>query len=77
MDARSPGNREAKMHKTAGYAFAVCAIGALAIGWSQTHPQQKPLPLVETISPESLTASHGPLAVSKVNDMSFVFTNAN
>ena len=65
------------MLKTAGYAFAVCAIGTLAIAWSQTHPQQKSLSLVETISPESLTAGHGPLSESKFNDMSFVFTDAH
>jgi hypothetical protein len=75
MDARSPGHMEAQMLRTAGYVFAICAIGTLAIAWSQTPPHQKPLPLVETISPESLTAAHGPLSESKFNDMSFVFPN--
>lgn len=31
----------------------------------------------ETISPEAITAGHGPLSESKFNDMSFVFTDAN
>jgi hypothetical protein len=66
------------MLKTAGYAFAVCAIGTLAIAWSHTQsPQQKSLPLVETISPERISAGHGPLSESKFNDMSFVFTDSN
>jgi hypothetical protein len=62
------------MLKTAGYAFAVCAIGTLAIAWSHgQRTQQQPLPVVETISPESLTVGHGPLPETKFNDMSFVF----
>jgi len=63
------------MFKTVGFAFAVCAIGTLTIAWSQTKgPVQPAAQLVETISPELLTASHGSLPVSKFNDMSFVFT---
>ena len=65
------------MLKTAGYAFAVCAIGTLAIAWSHTQRPQPIVQLPETISPESLTAGHGPLSESKFNDMSFVFTDAN
>jgi hypothetical protein len=64
------------MLKTAGYAFAVCAIGTLAIAWSHTpRPQQQAVPFAETISPEGLMVGHGPLPESKFNDMSFVFTN--
>ena len=63
------------MFKTVGFAFAVCAIGILTIAWSQTKGPQQPVhQFVETISPELLTAAHGPLPVSKFNDMSFVFT---
>jgi hypothetical protein len=29
--------------------------------------------VVQTISPESLTVGHGPLSVTKFNDMTFVF----
>jgi hypothetical protein len=61
------------MLKTAGYAFAVCAIGTLAIAWSQTHKPQQNIPVVETISPESLTVGHGPLSETKVDVMTFVF----
>jgi hypothetical protein len=63
------------MFKKAGYVFAVCAIGILAIGWSQTKSPQQPIQLGQTISPERLTAAHGPLPESKFNDMSFVFTD--
>jgi hypothetical protein len=66
------------MLKTAGYAFAVCAIGTLAIAWSHTQrPQQKSLAVAETISPESIMVGHRSLPESKFNDMSFVFTDAN
>jgi hypothetical protein len=65
------------MLKTVGFAFAVCAIGTLAIAWSHTQRPQQIVQLPETISPESLTAAHGPLSESKFNDMSFVFTDAN
>ena len=66
------------MLKTAGYAFAVCAIGTLAIAWSHTQrPQQQSLPLVETISTESMMVGQRSLPESKFNDMSFVFTDAN
>jgi hypothetical protein len=64
------------MLKTAGFTFAVCAIGTLAIAWSQhTRAPQQPIPVVETITPETLP--HGPLSELKFNDMSFVFTEAN
>jgi hypothetical protein len=62
------------MLKTTGYAFAVCAIGTLAIAWSHTHKPQQNIPVVETISPESLTVGHGPLSESKFEDMTFVLT---
>ena len=61
------------MLRTAGYAFAVCAIGTLAIAWSHTQKPQQAIPVVETISPESLTVGHGPLSETKFNDMTFVF----
>jgi hypothetical protein len=61
------------MLTTVGYAFAVCAIGTLAIAWSHTQNPQQPLPAVETISPESLTVGHGPLSETKFDDMTFVF----
>ena len=35
------------------------------------------IPVVETISPESLTVGHGPLSETKFNDMTFVFSSAN
>ena len=66
------------MIKTAGYICAVLAVGTLAMAWSQTQrPQQQFVAHVETISPETITAGHGPLAESKFQDMSFVFTDAN
>jgi hypothetical protein len=65
------------MLKTVGFAFAVCAIGTLAIAWSHAQRPQQIVQLAETISPENLTAGHGPLSESKFNDMSFVFTDAN
>jgi hypothetical protein len=65
------------MLKTAGYTFAVCAIGTLAIAWSHTHRTPQTIQAPETISPEAITAGHGPLSESKFNDMSFVFTDAN
>ena len=43
------------MLKTAGFAFAVCAIGTLAIAWSQqTRAPQQPIQAVETINPDTL-----------------------
>jgi hypothetical protein len=65
------------MLKTIGFAFAVCAIGTLAIAWSHMQRPQQLAQLPETISPESITAGHGPLSESKFNDMSFVFTDAD
>jgi hypothetical protein len=71
-----PQSREAYMLKTAGFAFAVCAIGTLAIAWSQhTRTPQQPIQAVETVNPDTLP--HGPLSELKFNDMSFVFTDAN
>jgi hypothetical protein len=61
------------MLKTAGYAFAVCAIGTLAIAWSHSQRPQQVMTLAETISPESLTVGHGPLPETKFHDMTFVF----
>jgi hypothetical protein len=40
------------MLKTAGFAFAVCAIGTLAIAWWHTQRPQQLVQLPETISPE-------------------------
>ena len=63
------------MLKTLGFAFAVCAIGTLAIAWSHKQSPQQPIQAVETINPDTLP--HGPLSELKFNDMSFVFTDAN
>ena len=66
------------MLKTVGYAFAVCLVATVAIGWSQKQsPAQQPIQPVETISPEKLTVGHGALSELKFTDMSFVFTDAN
>jgi len=61
------------MLKKAGYVFAVCALGTLAIAWSHTQSPQQSILVVETISPESLTVGHGPLPETKFSDMTFVF----
>ena len=63
------------MLKTIGFAFAVCAIGTLAIAWSHKQAPQQPIPVVETIAPETLP--HGPLSELKFTDMTFVFPSAN
>jgi hypothetical protein len=63
------------MLKTAGFAFAVCAIGTLAIGWSHKQAPQQPIQPVVTMNPETLP--HGPLSELKFTDMTFVFTDAN
>jgi hypothetical protein len=62
------------MLKKASFAFAVCAVGTLAIAWSQ-HTRAPQIQAVETINPDTLP--HGPLSELKFNDMSFVFTDAN
>ena len=61
------------MLKTTGYVTAIGAIGTLAIAWSHTQRPQRSIPVVETISPESLTVGRGSLFEMKFDDRSFVF----
>ena len=63
------------MFKKAGYVLAVCAIGILAMGWSQSQAPAAAHPARADLSPEGLMVGIGPLPVSKFNDMSFVFTD--
>jgi hypothetical protein len=64
------------MFKTAGTIFAVVAIGTVAIAWSHTHKQApQPAPLAETIAPEKIVLSGGPLPEQHFSDLSFVFTD--
>ncbi|MBX9840686.1 MAG: hypothetical protein K2Z80_02640 [Xanthobacteraceae bacterium] len=66
------------MLKTAGSIFAVVAVGTVAIAWTQTHKQTpQPAPLAETISPEKLMLSGGPLPEQQFKDLSFVFADDN
>ena len=61
------------MLKTIGFAFAVCAIGTLAVAWSHKQAPQQAIQPVVTLTPETLP--HGPLSELKFTDMTFVFTN--
>ena len=64
------------MIRTAATIFTLAVIGTVAIAWSHTHKQApQPAPLAETISPEKLVLSGGPLTEQHFNDLSFVFTD--
>jgi hypothetical protein len=64
------------MLKTAGMIFTLAVIGTVAIAWSHTHKQaSQPAPLAETISPEKLQLSGGPLPEQQFSDKSFVFVD--
>ena len=64
------------MFKTAGTILTLAVIGTVAIAWSHTHKQApQPAPLAETISPDKLVLSGGPLQEQQFNDLSFVFTD--
>jgi hypothetical protein len=58
-------------------AFAVCAIGTLAIALVAHASPAAAHSAPRDDLPESLVAGHGPLSESKSNDVSFVFTGAN
>jgi hypothetical protein len=64
------------MIKTATTIFTLAVIGTVAIAWSHTHKQAtQPALLAETISPEKLLLSSGPLPEQQFNDRSFVFSD--
>jgi hypothetical protein len=64
------------MLKTAGFVFAVIAVGTVAIAWTQTRdPAAQPAPQAETIVPEHLMAGRGPLPDQQFKDMTFVHTD--
>jgi hypothetical protein len=64
------------MLKTAATLFTLAVIGTVAIAWSHTNKQApQPAPLAETISPEKLQLSGGPLPEQQFNDRSFVFSD--
>jgi hypothetical protein len=64
------------MIKTAATIFTLAAIGTVAIAWSHTNKQApRPAPVAETITPEKIVLSGGPLTEQQFNDRSFVFTD--
>jgi hypothetical protein len=64
------------MIKTAGTIFTLVVIGTVAIAWSHAHKQApQPAAFAETISPEKIVLSGGPLTEQHFNDRSFVFTD--
>ena len=65
------------MLKTAGFAFAVIAVGTVAIAWSQSNNRApQPGPHAETIAPEKLLTG-GPLPEQQFTDLSFVYAEDN
>ena len=48
------------MFKKAGYVLAVCAIGILAMGWSQSQAPAAAHPARADLSPEGLMVGIGP-----------------
>ena len=64
------------MIKTATTIFTLAVIGTVAIAWSHAHKQApKPAVLAETITPEKIVLSGGPLTEQHFNDRSFVFSD--
>jgi hypothetical protein len=64
------------MIKTAGTIFTLMVIGTVAIAWSHAHKQApRPAPVAETITPEKVVLSGGPLTELQFNDRSFVFSD--
>jgi hypothetical protein len=58
--------------KTVATIFVLLVLGTVTIAWS--HKQgPRHVPAVETISPETLTLGHGPMAETKFHDMPVVF----
>ena len=63
------------MFRTIGYVFLVLLIGTFAIAWSQQGSQT--VNRAETLAPDTMHLNAKPLAVQDVDDMTFIYTNAN
>jgi hypothetical protein len=60
------------MFRTVGYVFAVLLIGTFAIAWSH---HENAAPRVETLKPDTMHLTAGPLPLQDVNDLTMIYPN--